>query len=230
MDNKFWLARWQDNKIGFHQPEFNLHLVSFWHELGVDSGNTVFVPLCGKSQDLLWLHQQGYSVIGIEFSELAVKAFFEENKLPFSCSSLVQAEDQPASPFSIWKSEATTLLCGDFFALKSTDLGSVQAVYDRAALIALPAETRQRYVQHFQTLFENDLRVLLVTLEYPQEEMQGPPFSVEESEVLDLYSPFFNVNKVYERDILHIEENTRFMAAGMTRLVEKVYLLTSVRK
>jgi len=230
MDSNFWLARWQDNKIGFHQQEFNQHLVSFWHELGVDSGNTVFVPLCGKSQDLLWLYQQGYCVIGIEFSELAVKAYFEENKLPFSRSSLVQAEDQSASPISIWKSETTTLLCGDFFALKPTDLGSVHAVYDRAALIALPTEMRQRYVQHFKSLFENDLRVLLVTLEYPQEEMQGPPFSVEESEVLDLYSQFLNVNKVYERDILHIEENARFLAAGMTKLVEKVYLLTSSRQ
>ncbi len=225
MDDKFWLNRWHENKIGFHQHEFNTQLVAFWRNLGVDSGSTVFVPLCGKSRDLIWLQQQGYAVIGIELSEIAVKAYFEENGLTYWQQQQDHTQRQ-VSPFSIWRSDTTKLLCGDFFALKPADVESVHAVYDRAALIALPVEMRQRYVQQFETLFKKGIRILLVTLEYPQSEMQGPPFSVEESEVFDLYCPFYQVIKVFEKDILHTEENERFKAQGLTSLIEKVFLLT----
>jgi len=224
MDDKFWLDRWCENKIGFHQQEFNAHLTKFWEKLDLNPQGIVFVPMCGKSRDLLWLNDRGHPVMGIELSEIAVKTFFSENGL--------QYKQHYDGRFSVWCSGTIKLFCGDFFSLKlvhlCTEQFTVQAVYDRASLIALPADMRVRYVQHFKSLFEKGIKVLLVTLEYPESEMQGPPFSVPESEVLDLYSGSFDIKKVYEKNILDFEENARFKDQGMTSLVEKVYLLTSL--
>lgn len=223
MDDNFWQSRWHENKIGFHQPEYNTYLIKFWGKLRLGPGETVFTPLCGKSRDLLWINNQGHPVIGIELSEIAVKAFFEENNL--------QYKQRPEHPYIVCSSGTIKLLCGDFFDLKSTyetaNLSTIKAVYDRASLIALPTDLRKRYVQHFLSLFAKGIKVLLVTLEYPQIEMQGPPFSVDESEIFDLYSASFDIEKLYEENILHFAENARFKEKGLSQLIEKVFLLES---
>ena len=218
MDPEFWHDRWRENRIGFHQQEFNTHLTQYWRKLGLSPGQGVFVPLCGKSHDLTWLDQQGHPVLGVEISEVAVKAYFEENGL--------QAQQQHKDHCSLWYKDALKIICGDFFDLKPADLQDVKGVYDRASLIALPIEYRQRYVQHLVTLLEKEVNILLVTLEYPQAEMQGPPFSVTESEIEMLYHQYFNIEKVYDQDILNMDENARFKSQGLTQMSEKVYLLT----
>lgn len=218
MDPEFWHGRWRENKIGFHQQEFNTHLTQYWHKLGLSPGQGVFVPLCGKSHDLTWLDQQGHPVLGNEISEVAVKAYFEENGL--------QVQQQQKDHHSLWYKGALKIICGDFFDLMPADLQGVKGVYDRASLVALPTESRQRYVQHLATLLEKEAKILLVTLDYPQNEMQGPPFAVTESEVERLYRPYFNIEKVYDQDILNMDENARFKSQGLTHMSEKVFLLT----
>lgn len=225
MDPDFWLQRWNENKIGFHQPDFNTHLTGYWQKLALQLNDHIFVPLCGKSSDLVWLHKQGHSVSGIEISNIAVEAFFEENKLP--------VETQQKGQFVQYDSGAIRILCGDFFNLACADLeterdvdyGAVRGVFDRAALIALPPLLRKRYVQHLLSLLNKQAKCLLVTLEYPQLEMAGPPYSVPESEVMNLYSGRFKVEILHESDILQLQENERFKSQGLSYLIEKVYLL-----
>jgi len=220
MEISFWHDRWQRNEIAFHQADFNSHLQEFWPSLGLKPGARVFVPLCGKSRDLLWLRAQGHAVLGVEISPIAVRDFFRENQLTPQVSH--------HSPFEVWEADGVTIACGDFFALTPKWLVDVHAVFDRASLIALPPAMRARYVSHMVGILPPGAITLLVTLEYPDQSMQGPPFSVEEPEVRVLYGKNFAVTSLLRKDIL--DESPRFRERGLTALHEHVYQLeTKVR-
>lgn len=214
MDPSFWHARWQANEIGFHQQEINPHLQRFWPQLGV-TGGTVFVPLCGKSRDMLWLASQGHRVLGVEISPIAAAAFFGENGL--------DVEPMQEVRFVRRQIAELTLLEGDFFDLTPAHLDGMTAVYDRASLIALPPPMRERYAAHMAALLPGGTPVLLVTLDYPQPEMDGPPFAVSAAEVAALFGARFDIDSLGGQDIL--AENPRFQARGLTRLEERVYRL-----
>ncbi len=214
MQASFWQQRWQQGKTGFHLDEVNPLLVKYADKMQLAPGQQVFVPLCGKSHDLVWLAEQGYRVLGIELSELAVDAFFEENNL---------------SPFKVKKEALTfyqtgliTLVCGDFFKLGKEPLVNVAAVYDRASFIALPEAMRPDYCQHINLLCPSQPR-LLVTLEYEQSEMAGPPFAVLEDELAADYAQGFNIQQLERMDVL--AEHGHFAAKGLNRLDESVYIL-----
>ena len=215
MDRKFWLERWQRGEIGFHQDEVNPHLANHWPQLARTPPGEIFIPLCGKSRDLLWLAGQGYRVLGVEISPLAVQAFFEENELTPQRSRL--------DSFERWQFEDITILLGDFFDLQPEHLVRVQAAYDRASLIALPPEMRARYARHLTRTLPAMAPVLLITLEYPQHEMNGPPFSVGEEEVHQLYDRDYNVDRLAVHDIW--AQTPRFQAKGLSALTETVYRL-----
>ncbi|MHB8453574.1 MAG: thiopurine S-methyltransferase [Acidiferrobacterales bacterium] len=213
MQADFWLERWQNNEIGFHQAEVNLHLQDHWPRLRAPSGGTVFVPLCGKTRDMLWLRAQGYGILGVELSPIAVRDFFAENRLN------VQVTASP--PFDRWEADGVTLLRGDFFDLTSADMTSVVGVYDRASIIALPPQMRERYVSRLADILPAGVETLLVSMEYPQHEMAGPPFSVSEDAVRELYERQYIVEHLYSKDILN--ENPNFRRRGLTRLSEQIF-------
>ncbi len=215
MESSFWNERWRKNTIGFHQGSVNPWLERYYSELKLSEGEGVFVPLCGKSLDMLWLAEQGHPVVGVEFSKIAVQAFFEENGL--------YGQEQEDRRFLKMKGDSVTLLAGDFFDVERTDLAGIQAVYDRAALIALPPDLRQQYTRRLTELMEPGTKMLLITIEYPQEDMQGPPFSVPEHEVRALYESDFSIRLLAREDVM--EENERFRERGLSELDEVVYLL-----
>lgn len=213
MDAEFWHERWVDNRIGFHLGEVNPYLVKYWPTLELHASSRVFVPLCGKSLDLLWLAEQGYEVIGIEISPLAVQSFFKENQL----TPIIEQH----GAFELWRVDNITLICGDFFELSPIQLGEVAAVYDRASLIALPVDMRQEYVNHLAELCPMDNPRLLITLEYDQSSMNGPPFSMSAEELHQLYPQKDEVIRLEATDI--IKDNERFREKGLDRLLESVW-------
>lgn len=215
MNPEFWQERWQRNEIGFHQREINAHLQDYWPRLGLPAESQVFVPLCGKSRDLLWLRARGHAVLGVELSPIAVRDFFRENALT------PQLSRQGA--FERCEADGLAVLCGDFFDLTPADLKGIAGVYDRASLIALPPEMRPRYAAHLAAILPKGAAILLVTMEYRQAEMSGPPFSVSEDEVRKLYEKHYVVTRLFTKDIL--AENPRFRERGLSALSEKVYQL-----
>ncbi|MCF7534051.1 thiopurine S-methyltransferase [Pseudomonas petrae] len=215
MEPRFWHERWAINQIGFNQASVNSHLLRLWAELTAMPGERVLVPLCGKSIDMIWLLNQGFHVVGAELSEIAVAGFFSENGL--------QATIEERGAFKVHRTERCEIWCGDFFALKPEDIGDCTAFYDRAALIALPPDLRWRYVKQLNHLLSNDACGLLVTLDYDQSLIAGPPFSVDEDEVLQLLSPDWRVKRVADLDVL--EQGVKFKQAGATSLMEYAYRL-----
>ncbi len=211
MEPSFWHERWKAQQIGFHQAEFNPLMVQNWPLLGLPTGR-VFVPLCGKSRDLLWLRQQGYEAVGIELSPLAVAAFFEENGM--------QPTHHQAAGLAVWQADGITLFCGDFFALTQALLGHIDAVYDRAALVALPQDLRTRYASAMAEICPG-LPHLIITMEYQQSEMQGPPFSVTTVEVNRLFSKTHSIKEVVRADAL----SPPMRARGLSQMTEVVYIL-----
>lgn len=216
MEPQFWIERWQKNEIGFHQREFNSHLQEFWPALGLPAGSHVFVPLCGKSRDLLWLRARRHRVTGVEISPVAVRDFFHENAL----NPLVRENGN----FARWEADGLAILCGDFFSLAAAQLADVTGVFDRASLVALPETLRARYAAHLVNILPPAAQILLVTMEYSQAEMGGPPFAVHETEVRALYEPRCHVQPLFEKDI--IDDNPRFRERGLTALRERVYRIT----
>ncbi|MEN8212863.1 MAG: thiopurine S-methyltransferase [Pseudomonadota bacterium] len=215
MDPEFWIERWQMGHTGFHLSHTNPWLEKCWPLVAAPVASTIFVPLCGKSLDLLWLRNQGFQVLGVEVSQLAVKEFFAEHAL--------QPRVDRSGAFERWRCDGITLLVGDFFALEPGMVADVAAVYDRASLIALPGELRRRYVGKMGALFAAALPTLLITLEYDQQQMSGPPFSVAFAEVESLYRRRFSISQICSEEILDAEP--RFRSKGVTSLIENVYLL-----
>jgi thiopurine S-methyltransferase len=220
MEPEFWQQRWQENRIGFHQGDVNPYLREYWSQLGIAAPARVLVPLCGKSLDLRWLAQQGYQVEGVELSELAVRAFFAEQG--------IEPRQQRQGEWLVWEGENVRLWCGDFFRLTAAQIGPIDAVYDRAALIALPAMMRREYVRHMLSLVGR-VPHLLITLAYAQEQMDGPPFSVEQAEVEGLFAEqFTGTTPRYCENVLSANEHLQ--QRGLTRLDECVYLLQVPKK
>lgn len=214
MQPEFWHKKWASGQIGFHLPEVNPYLQRHW---AAPEAARVLVPLCGKSLDLVWLAGRGHRVLGIELSEKAVENFFSEHQ--------VQPQISEKGAFKVYRSDAIELWCGDFFALTAGDVADCTAIYDRAALIALPAPMRERYAAHLQRILPQGVQGLLITLDYDQAQMPGPPFAVGDDEVQRLLGDAWQVQELEAQDVL--AESGKFLQAGVTRLEERVYRVSS---
>jgi len=215
MDRDFWHQRWHDNQIGFHQDKPTPLLLKHWPAIGMPVGAKIFVPLAGKSLDMVWFASQGYRVLGVELSPLAIKQFISEHG--------VDPEVRESRYGTHYLAGAVELICGDVFALDADALADCSVVFDRAALIALPPELRKRYVSEVNSLLPQGCRGLLITLEYPEHEKQGPPFSVTEPEVRELYGRDWEADVLDRRDIL--AQQPAFIEEGVTALETVVYRL-----
>jgi thiopurine S-methyltransferase len=177
MHHDFWIERWRENRIGFHEGRANPYLEHHVSRLG--ERRRVLVPLCGKAHDLEFLAARGHTVIGIELVEDAVRAFFDERGI----TPAVERRDLHAE----YTAGPITIFAGDLFTITPAHVGPLDALYDRAALVALPPELRPGYAAHIRKLVAPGSPALVVTLEYPEGAKEGPPFSVPEAEVRTLY-------------------------------------------
>jgi thiopurine S-methyltransferase len=214
MDPQFWRDRWNNQEIGFHQADFDPALGKFWSDLKVPAGQRVFVPLCGKSLDMVWLAQQGHAVIGAELSERAVDDFFSERDLVPQVRHAGNFTVKSAGPYEIW--------CGDFFELPEAAVDNVGGVYDRAALVALPANLQKRYAAKMESLLPAT-PVLLITIDYDQREMSGPPFATSRQTVEDLFSGHYDCVQLVSKDVL--DGYPHFKQRGLTALTGAAFLL-----
>ena len=209
MEPSYWEQRWSEGRIGFHEGTVNQYLERYWGSVVGEPGARVLVPLCGKAVDLDWLRARGHGVLGVELSQQAIDAFHEAHG----------------------RRAGLTLLRSDFLALPLEEVkaalgGAPQAWYDRAALVALPPEMRRQYVARLRVLLPAGACGLLVSFAYPQEQKQGPPFSVEADEVAALYAEGFEVELLEDADRLAAEPVHR--EQGLTRLREQVWRLRRV--
>lgn len=187
MDKAFWLERWAQREIGFNERSVNRLLDTHWSDLALAHGGRVFLPLCGKTIAISWLLAQGYRVAGIELSEVAVRELFAELG--------VTPAIQQAGALTHYAADGLDIYVGDFFALSAETLGPVDALYDRAALVALPADMRKRYTAHL-TQLSNRAPQLLITFDYDQQLRAGPPFAIDPREVEAHYADAYNIERV----------------------------------
>lgn len=216
MDPDFWHERWRQKQTGFHQTRINPLLETVWHRCVGSGRKRVFVPLCGKSMDMIWLRDQGHAVLGIELSPVAVDEFFLEHALP-GTARLIRSD------FICIENGDIRLLCGNFFDLTPDLMGEVGAVYDRAALVAMPPEMQDSYAGQLLRLLPGRPPLLLITLEYDPREMDGPPFPIPEDTVNRLFGQTYRIDLLSTREIL--DDNPAFRNKGLTRLTEKAYWL-----
>ena len=215
MQAEFWLQRWREGRTGFHHERPMPLLLEHWPSLALPKGSRVLVPLCGKTLDMPWLAAQGHRVLGVELSPLAVAQFFAEHGLEPECHESPMGVHHVAGDIEI--------IQGDVFALDDTTLAGCDAVYDRAAVIALPPPLRERYAREVYGRLRAGCHGLMITLDYPQHEMDGPPFSVDDDNVVALFGGDWRVDTLERRDIL--ASQPKFREAGVSSLHTGVYRL-----
>ena len=215
-----WLEFWENNEINWHSDVVTQELEEYAGLLKLEPGDKVFFPLCGKSLDMIYMLNQGFSVIGVELSEIGIEQFFHENGLDFTISSVGE--------FNLYSAKNIEIYCGDFFSLTSEHLCDVKAVFDRKSLIALDRNLRQKYVKHLNDIISLGVRVLLITLHYPQHQMSGPPFSVDKSEVESLFSMAFNYQEL--KCFEDVENGSKLERAGVDYIENAAYCLQKVRE
>ena len=217
-----WWVRWQEGRIGFHLPEVNPLLIRHVHSLATDTHpnerSCILVPLCGKSKDLIWLQSHFHKVIGVELVPQAVEAFFEENQITPTYSL--------RDSFATYLHDNLALLQGDIFQMSSKYLEDhpIQAIFDRASLIALPDKLRKNYVALLRSLGSCNTKLLLVTLAYEEGMISGPPHSIPENKIFELFAFATNIELLEKQDIL--PESPNFQKAGLRWAYEAVYLIT----
>lgn len=216
MDPSFWLERWQQMQIGFHQKATEPLLQKHWPALGLAAGSTVFVPLCGKSVDMVWLAAQGHRIVGNELSQIAIDDFFAALNLTPEARTESEFTVKSAGPYELW--------CGDFFALPPHATKTVRAIYDRAALVALPPDMRQRYGHKLIELCNSIDNALLITLEYDQSIVNGPPHSVPQAEIQSHFTPNWRVMEI-DREQTEAP-NPRFKEHGIEIVDQAAYKMT----
>lgn len=214
MEKDFWLKRWENGETGWHQTEVEPNLTQNFSDL---KPTRVLVPLCGKSLDLTWLAAKGHEVVGVELSRLAVETFFKEHSVDFTVARV--------GAFEVFRGGKYTIFSGDLFELGAEELGTIGAVYDRAALIALPPELRARYAAHMLTLLSSSaarpgFRFLQIVLEREPHLEKGPPFGVSSTELKSLYGKRFAIEPV-SRELVFTEEDSG------AKVFECVYRLVS---
>lgn len=192
MDANFWHQRWEKNEIAFHQSKANPLLVEYFHELSLAKGSRIFVPLCGKTLDISWLLSNGYRVAGAELSKVAIEQLFMELGVQPKISGVGEVDQ--------WSANNIDIFVGDIFALSRKILGPVDAIYDRAALVAFPEEMRNRYTAHLTEMTDKAPQ-LLICYDYDQRLMEGPPFSVSNEEVKGYYTVNYDVTLIASTDV-----------------------------
>lgn len=217
MEISYWRSRWKNNNTGWHMDRVFPPLREYWHRLGLSRGATVLVPLCGKSLDMDWLLSRGHRVIGVEVSEDALRAVRERLGRSFEASS--------KGAFTRYRAPNIDLWCGDILKLRRRWLPSLDAMYDKAALIALPPDMRPGYAAHMRALLEPHSQILLNTFEYNPTEMNGPPFAVFEDELERLFGDRFAISLLQSRDLFAQLPN--FHRRGLrSYLHEKIFRLS----
>lgn len=203
-----WQGRWREGRIGWHEPEGSAALKRYWPALS--AGRRVLVPLCGKARDLKWLADRGHAVVGVELSTLAVLAFFAEHGLAFTVERAGRLPCYRADDCDI------ALYAGDYFDFSAAPC---DALFDRGALVAMPATERPRYVAHTKRLLRPGAGRLMVTLEYDQERAAGPPFSIAADEVSRYWPDLELVERRNDID----NAPPKFRNAGLEEFYESVW-------
>ncbi len=190
MEKEFWLGKWERHEIGFHQAEYSPYLVKYWNKLATDKG-TVFVPLCGKTKDMLFFVEQGHKVIGVELSEIACNEFFADNNIEYEVEQL--------DKLKLYKAKDLQIYCGDLFDLDPAILSDVSYVFDRASLIALPHEIRLRYVD-FMDQHIGNAKYFLITIHFDNQEV-GPPFAMNADMVTQYFGSRFAIEPIESKEL-----------------------------
>lgn len=214
MDQKFWLERWEKGETGWHRDEVHPELIARWPQLALPAKSRVFVPLCGASPDMAWLASQGHEVVGVELSRLAIEKFLARHRVKHIVMEEHGFRTYLGGRYQIWQ--------GDLFALPDEALAGIDALYDRASLVALPADIRERYAHLLASRLAAGTPGLLISLAYDQREMNGPPFSVSAGAIDGLLAGDFDITTLSRNDVL--DEGMR--KRGLSALEESTYLLT----
>ena len=216
VDSEFWIKSWKEGRTNFNQAKFHDKLTEYFPQLLPRKGQKVLVPLCGKSIDLLWLQELSLDVHGVELYDKAVESFFAEN-------GLLPPEITHDQNFSHYAYKNIVISCGDFFGLKADS--AYDFIYDRASLVALPPPMRKDYARVIKQSLKKGGKYLLIVYHYDPSKMEGPPFSIHEDEIHELYADQFRIQCVESKK----PENEGPRLTTVESLKQNIYILEKIK-
>ena len=175
-----WAKSWREGKTGFHLSHPNPNLEKYAHILA-DCKKILF-PLCGKTLDMHYMHHKGHHCIGVERVEKAIQSFFAEWDVI------------PKQNNHIYQHQQITIHHQNIFAVHAENIPNIDGIFDRAALIALPIEIRQQYANHLLSFLPAGGKILMITIDMPRPQEQGPPFLVRKEAIPTLFSAASDVS------------------------------------
>ena len=199
-DAKFnnWQSMWTNSngKPGWQVDVVDTYLQKHVSRLTGDKESiTILVSWCGKCLDMIWLAEQGHTVVGVEYTEYAVNQFFSDNSIPFS---MIERDG-----FKVYaaKERKITIYCGDMFKFTSSISGCMfDAVWDHHALGACNPSQRQTHIGVLRSILKPQGKILLSHFEYDPTEHSGPPFSLWPALIQELFKEHFSVELVEHID------------------------------
>lgn len=219
MKTKYWIESWEDGRIGFHKDDIHPVLKKYESQLHLSKSDKVLIPLCGKSLDLIWFSKKVSYVWGVELSHLAIESFSKENDHSF--------KKIEKAPFSIYQSPHITIACGDFFNFdQNLTQITFDLIYDRAALVALPPVMRENYYDQCKRNLSSSGKILLISFEYDQKRVAGPPFSVNENEIRENYEQRLELKVELLEEKREEINNQKFIDQGIHDFIQKTYLIS----
>ena len=211
---EFWQQRWSDGQTGFHLNDTHPDLHAFLPQLNLNIGDTVFVPLCGKTLDIGYLLAKGYRVVAVEMVEYAVKQLFNQLSMTPDIYQWKQGV--------CYRASGLTVYVGDYFDLRAKECSEACAVYDRAAMLAIPHKLQAQYCRHLSEITDH-AKQLVITVEFDQDKVDGPPFTLSEKDIRRYYGESYHISRLNEVET--IKEEARFEAMGLSSFMRRTYFL-----
>ena len=154
--------------------------------------------------------KQEFRVIGAELSELAIQQLFAELDLVPVITAI--------GDINHYRADNIDIFVGDIFDVTQDMISQVDAILDRAALVALPPDMRKTYTKHLIEITSSAPQLLL-TFEYGVTDVTGPPHSISQDEVVAHYGDHYHLKTL---ELFDIGGGFR----GTSKAIEHVWQLT----
>ena len=174
------------------------------------SGRNVVVPNCGRSVDMIYLAQHAARVTGTGCTPMQIEQFQEENCLYMEFDG------------AAWRFDSLSLSPVPLCNLPDAQLGTVDIVYDRSAMISTAPDMRGDYLSRIDRLTRPGGRIYLMTVEFSTQRSEGP-YSISAAEVETLFGDRYTVKHLEEA---HCPAHLLARAHNLADLREHFFCLT----
>lgn len=144
-----WEKDWTTDNPEFHFKEVNSMLIKQHNEFTAGRNNLrILVPLCGKSLDMVWLADQGHTVVGVELIRKGIEAFLRDNKLTHREEPITLGPEIQGTIFKVNEKDISLFECSIFDFSFEVAGRQFDCIWDRGSMTAINMMKEERLTQY----------------------------------------------------------------------------------